>query len=374
MPIYKSKTPTKDGRKFFYKVSYKDAFGNSKTVVSKKFFTKTEAKKEEAIFLNDINASTNNYVDLTMNQLVNKFLEYKDDKVRTTTKNGYDHKKRYLESLSDIKCKDFTIEVFEEWKKEVNSVPTISTAYKNDILKFLKSILNYGMMWYNLDFNSVYRRITNFSNPNELKKEMSFYTYDEFKRFLAMEKDLQHRCLWETLYFCGLRNGEARGLTWDSIDFKNRRIKISKQVQTIKQSGGQYYIAMPKTRDSYRTIPMCDSLYNDLMELHDKIKDFKRYNDNFFVFGRSQGMEPYCPSAIRTRCNKLSKMAGLKHIRIHDFRHSCASLLINSGASVTMVAKYLGHTKIDVTLNTYSHMFQSALDGVINIINDLTLN
>lgn len=66
MPIYKSKTPTKDGRKFFYKVSYKDAFGNSKTVVSKKFFTKTEAKKEEAIFLNDINASTNNYVDLSL--------------------------------------------------------------------------------------------------------------------------------------------------------------------------------------------------------------------------------------------------------------------------------------------------------------------
>lgn len=52
----------------------------------KKFFTKTEAKKEEAMFLNDINASTNNYVVLTMNQLVNKFLEYKDDKVRTTTK------------------------------------------------------------------------------------------------------------------------------------------------------------------------------------------------------------------------------------------------------------------------------------------------
>lgn len=75
-----------------------------------------------------------------------------------------------------------------------------------------------------------------------------------------------------------------------------------------------------------------------------------------------------------TRCNKLSKMAGLKHIRIHDFRHLCSSLLINSGASVTMVAKYLGHPKIDVTLNTYSNMFQSALDGVINIINDLTLN
>ena len=64
-------------------------------------------------------------------------------------------------------------------------------------------------------------------------------------------------------------------------------------------------------------------------------------------------------------------VAGLHHIRIHDFRHSYASLLINNGASVTMVTKFLGHTKVDVTLNTYSHMFQSALDEVINIINDL---
>ena len=71
------------------------------------------------------------------------------------------------------------------------------------------------------------------------------------------------------------------------------------------------------------------------------------------------------------RCNHNQELAGLKHIRIHDFRHSCASLLINSGASVTMAAKHLGHTKIEETLNTYSHLFQGVLDGVINIINDL---
>lgn len=70
-------------------------------------------------------------------------------------------------------------------------------------------------------------------------------------------------------------------------------------------------------------------------------------------------------------CKKIADDADLKHIRLHDFRHSCDFLLINSGASVTMVAKYLGHTKIDVTLNTYTHMFQSALDGVLAIINNL---
>lgn len=61
-------------------------------------------------------------------------------------------------------------------------------------------------------------------------------------------------------------------------------------------------------------------------------------------------------------------MARVKDVRIHDFRHSCASLLIDSGANITLVAKYLGHTKIDETLNTYSHMYQNRLDTIVNII------
>ena len=61
-------------------------------------------------------------------------------------------------------------------------------------------------------------------------------------------------------------------------------------------------------------------------------------------------------------------MARVKDIRIHDFRHSCASLLIDSGANTTLVAKYLGHSKIDETLNTYSPMYQNRLDTIVNII------
>lgn len=71
------------------------------------------------------------------------------------------------------------------------------------------------------------------------------------------------------------------------------------------------------------------------------------------------------------RRSKPAILAGLKVIRIHDFRHSCASLLINNGANVTLVAKYLGHTKIEETLNTYSHMFSTALDSVVSVIDSL---
>ena len=73
-------------------------------------------------------------------------------------------------------------------------------------------------------------------------------------------------------------------------------------------------------------------------------------------------------TTLLDRKTKNAFMARVKNIRIHDFRHSCASLLIDSGANITLVAKYLGHTKIDETLNTYSHMYQNRLDTIVNII------
>lgn len=81
--------------------------------------------------------------------------------------------------------------------------------------------------------------------------------------------------------------------------------------------------------------------------------------------------KPIAGSNIYLRRTKLANLAGLKVIRIHDFRHSCASLLINNGANVTLVAKYLGHTKIEETLNAYSNMFSTALDSIVSVIDSL---
>lgn len=89
---------------------------------------------------------------------------------------------------------------------------------------------------------------------------------------------------------------------------------------------------------------------------------------NFFVIFDAK---PIADSNIYLRRTKLANLAGLKVIKIHNFRHSCASLLINNGANVTLVAKYLGHTKIEETLNTYSHMFSTVLDSVASVINNL---
>ena len=94
-------------------------------------------------------------------------------------------------------------------------------------------------------------------------------------------------------------------------------------------------------------------------------KDYYGFNDDFFVVSDAKTI---ADSNIYLRRTKLANLAGLKVIRIHDFRHSCASLLIDSGANITLVAKYLGHSKIDETLNTYSHMYQNRLENIVQII------
>ena len=71
---------------------------------------------------------------------------------------------------------------------------------------------------------------------------------------------------------------------------------------------------------------------------------------------------------------EIVNLLGVPQIRIHDFRHSCGFLLINNGANVTVVAKYLGHTKVEETLKTYSHLFTSTLDEVVAVIDNLENN
>lgn len=126
-----------------------------------------------------------------------------------------------------------------------------------------------------------------------------------------------------------------------------------------------------KTASSNRKIPICDDLYDSMKEYYDSLKQYKNFNNEFFCFGNDYGITPISHPQAQRRKKVVAEKVGIKEIRLHDFRHSCASLLINSGAQVTMVSKYLGHSGMNETLNTYSHMFDSALDSVVDVINNL---
>ena len=121
-----------------------------------------------------------------------------------------------------------------------------------------------------------------------------------------------------------------------------------------------------------------EDIFEKIIDYYKKIAEYqlKEYNmkhqyqftQKYFVFG---DINPIHPDVLRRHKNEYAKKVKIKEIRIHDFRHSCASLLVNNGANITVVAKHLGHTKIEETLNTYTHLFNSALNEVVDIIDKL---
>ena len=256
---------------------------------------------------------------------------------------------------------------FESWKDYINSTH-LSTKYKNDIYKFLKSIMNYATVWYEFNFTKVYPKMTNFTNPNEIKKEMLFFTFEEFSKFISHAGDLKTKVIYEILYYCGLRKGELRGLQWKDINFDKKGLSITKQITDQGGTVKDFHFTDPKTKSSVRVLPIAKVLLDGLKMLKNEEEKAPDFNNNYFICGDAF---PISSNTIANRKNAMCEKAGVKQIRIHDFRHSRASLLINNGATVPTVSKFLGHTKIEETLNTYTHLFSSALTGVVDVIDKL---
>lgn len=322
MAIYKDPKPTKNGRAWYFKFSYKDAFGATKQYKSKRFLTKKEASNAEKMFLV---TSTDKVEDnnMTFKDLYDEFRMHNDEIMKDTTKYGYDNKEKFIEFFFPIKLKDFNIEHFEKWKKQINSYG-YTTNHKNHLFKFFKELLNFATKWYNFNFTATYNKMTNFTDPNEIPKEMLFFTYEEFKKFISVEDDILFKTLFETLYYCGLRRGELRGLTWKDIDFKNQYLSVNKNiVATQGDEKKPYMVTTPKTKSSIRNIPIPKVLMEDMKVLYEVSKRHYGFNDDWYLFGDT---DPITNGKLRHRKNKDCKLAEVKQIRIHDFRHSCTTI------------------------------------------------
>ena len=361
----KPKDWTKDGRKWIFQTRYTDLSGNVKKYKSKKYYTKKEAQEAERVFFLELDKYRPDN-DMTFRELYLAFYEYQKDKVKETTIHTYLDRMRYIQYLDNIKVKDFNLQHYEMWRKKILECK-LSTRTRNYIYKFLKTIMNFGTKWYGLNFNNIYPKMTNFTDPNERKKEMDFWTHEEFKKFISVEDDLMYRTFFKVVYYCGLRKGEARALDWNDIDFNNNTLTIRKGLSD-NVNGKRYIITSPKTLKSNRILPLSKKFIDDLKALKECVMNYTNFKEEWFVFGNEL---PLGDDAIRRRKNNNCKLSNVKQIRLHDFRHSCASLLISKGADIKMVAEFLGHTKIDETLNTYAHMFTNKLKSIVNIIDGL---
>lgn len=370
MPVYKSKAKTADNRQYYYKINYTNAFGKNCQLKSKKYSTKKEAEKAEAAKLLEL--STLPIESYTFNQVADIFLREKKTRLKEQT---YDRLEvmlnHFLNVLGDVKVDKLTIAQYQAALASIDNYTftslkkKLTPQYKNKLIRTFKQLIAFSKKRFDL-----YTTVPDKFEPYrvEQREEMKFITEQQLKQLLAAvpEEDIVNSSLYTLLFYLGLRIGEANALTWADIDFDSNMLSINKTLTTKKKTGDrQFLITTTKTKSSNRVLPMPNVVSAKLKALYNYYSIFPNFNEQFFVFG---GYNPMPESTIQHAKNRYFKAAGLEQIRIHDFRHSCASYYVNNGASILLLSKLLGHSNTSMTLNRYSHLYKSELYNIISIV------
>ena len=262
MYIQKRKDLTSDGRSWVFQISYKDYEEKHKRYTSRKFKTKKEALEEGAIFMIE-NKKMIGRKKMKVKELCNIFYDYKKDKVKNTTLYTYIQRRKYFEVIDDIEIGKLSLEDYKLWRQSIDNT-SLSNTYKNDIQKFFKEVLIFAEIWYGYDFRNYYNKFDKFKNPNVVeKKNVDFYIYEEFQKFISVESELKFKVAFELLYYCGLRRGELLALTWNNINFDKKELYINQNLVEDRINGG-YLVTSPKTNSSIRSLPLTDFLLTDL--------------------------------------------------------------------------------------------------------------
>lgn len=359
---------TRDGRSWVFIQYSKGLDGKRHQYQSQAYFTKEEATKAELEYLDkykDVEVNPH----MTFKEAYTLYYEYQKDKIKDSTLKTYRDRIKYMGLLDNIELVNLNWEHYQKWRSQMNKT-NLCDKYKTDIQKFIKQVLNFAEKQWDFNLRKFYNKLEPFKTPGAIKKEMDFYEPQEFFQYISVIDDLRDKCLFETLYYCGLRRSEARGLQWRHIDFKNHTLTIAQQVLNLagNNASSSWYIASPKTESSNRTIPVPEVLLKDLAELKKSNERFSKFKQTWFVFGDDV---PITYHQIYSRNNNYYKKAGLRHIRIHDFRHSCASALISAAAPITAVSNYLGHSETTETLETYTHLVKKDYANVPKFFDSL---
>jgi len=220
------------------------------------------------------------------------------------------------------------------------------------------------------------------SNPMDriesVKKEVyipEFYTDDELIESIEVIKTQKLELPLTLGIIYGLRREEILGLTWNAIDFKNKSITIRKTVGRGKYDGVTQFLIkdIPKNKSSYRTLPMFDFIADLLKKYKEKYKLNEKIFGNTYITDYKDFIclmdngELVKPDYVDRTFSRILKGNGFRHIRLHDLRHSCATLLLRNGVPLPEIQKWLGHSNI-ITTQRYSHLDQNDKSIPANMI------
>ncbi|MFQ9667656.1 tyrosine-type recombinase/integrase [Thomasclavelia spiroformis] len=240
--------------------------------------------------------------------------------------------------FASYKLVEITPTIVIKWQNEIISKELDDGYnYSNAMLKTihtqLSAVFNHAIRYYGLRQNPT-KVVGRMGKP---EREILFWTTDEYKRFIVkiMDKPVNF-CAFEVLYWYGIRLGKLLALMRSDFDLKKNKLRINKSIQKIHEKD---IVSSPKTVNTYRTIDISKFLAD---EMYTYFKSLYRLKDDDRVF-------PITKSYFHHELNRESKAARVKHIRIHDLRHSHVSLLIEKGFSVLVIAEKVGHESIRIT-------------------------
>ena len=294
---------------WYVQFRYTDWKGERQQKFKRGFATKREAQEWEREFLMqkqaDVTMSFDSYVELYERDIKPRLKEN-----TWLTKESIIEKK-ILPYFQKRKLCDITAKDVIEWQNEIRKLTDksgkkYSQTYLKTVHNQLSALFNHAVRYYGLKSNPA--AIAGNMGTEE-RKEMLFWTLEEYKKFseVMMDKQISYYA-FQMLYWCGIREGEMLALTPKDFDFKAETVTIDKSYQRLK---GRDVITTPKTKKSNRTIKMPKFLCEEMQE----------YLGMFYEAGENDRIFPVSKSYMHHEMDRGSKEANVKRIRIHDLRH-----------------------------------------------------
>lgn len=342
MPTYKY--TLKNGKTMWYAAfNYTDWTGQYKHTCKRGFKTQREAKEYESFFLNQQTASS----DILFSSLIENYMEDMQHRLKPTT---IENKRNIIEGkllpyFSRLKVCDIDTIKVRKWQNELISFrdeagKPYSQTYLKTVNNQMSAIMNYAVKHYGLASNPC-RAAGSIGKSHA--EEMKFWTQEQYELFSKSIQKSAIKLAFDILFYSGIREGELLALTPADI-LPDKRISINKNYAKVN---GQELFLIPKTSKSKRDVAIPDFLYNDIQEYISKLYGIKP-NDRIFYFTKY---------ALGKEMKRGARKTGLPEIRVHDLRHSHASMLIDMGFDILEISKRLGHESVKTTLDTYSHLY-----------------
>lgn len=339
---------------------------------------KRKAQEMLDAFLSEMKTKvTENYMEITFAQYLKLWVEEMEHSIAESTFYEYSRqvgnnicpwfeKKKIM--LSELK--PHHIEDFYRYKIKSDGVsPNTVRRYHANIRKALQR----AVQTERIPTNPADKVIL----PKAKKFRGSYYTSLELQQLIECSKGTRFETVIILAGYLGVRAGEACGLRWKDVDFNKHFIHIRGSLKTKGANGKALYYGETKTESSYRTLPMPAPLYEYLKRLKTKQMEQRllcggSYNTEWlgYVCVNSVG-DIINPNYISRYFGDLLKKHGLRKIRFHDLRHSCATLLLENGATMKQVQEWLGHHSFVVTADTYGHVLAESKKNMADTMSHL---